>query len=262
MSTSTVVREHLSLPPVGKLVDSFKESASVALAKFDRQAANDSANEAPVAHSPVQSAWMSELSSPPKSRLGKGGTFAIVVLVHVLIIYALSFFKPTFKEEPRALLQVVTIDAPQSAKETPPPPVPVQPRMPDLNLPIEPVIDIAVVDSNSITVAPRPVEQASEAAAASGAPKLVSSVEYVREPVAKYPPAARTLKQRGTVMLRALIDTTGHASEVNVHRSSGFRLLDDTARTAVMNALFKPYTENGRSIPVYVFIPIEFGAST
>jgi protein TonB len=78
--------------------------------------------------------------------------------------------------------------------------------------------------------------------------------------LAKYPSAARALKQRGIVTLRALIDVGGHAAEVNVYRSSGYKLLDDAARDAALNAQYKPYTENGRAVPVYVLIPIEFGS--
>jgi protein TonB len=58
-----------------------------------------------------------------------------------------------------------------------------------------------------------------------------------------------------------LVDADGHAREVSLQRTSGYRTLDDAARTAVLNALFKPYTENGQSLPVYVLVPIEFGAA-
>jgi protein TonB len=134
--------------------------------------------------------------------------------------------------------------------------------MPTLDLPVVPVdIEIAAPEAVSIAVTSQPAEPAAAPSAAVGTPKTVSSVEYIREPTVKYPPAARALKQRGTVTVRALIDVNGTAREVNVLRSSNFRLLDDAARTAVLNALFKPYVENGHALPVYVLIPIEFGAA-
>jgi protein TonB len=137
--------------------------------------------------------------------------------------------------------------------------------MPEFELPAVPEIEIevAVADSNAITVAAMPVASAaaSPTIASVTTPKLVSEVEYVREPVAKYPAAARTMKQSGVVTLRVLIDASGRAREVNVHRSSGYKLLDDAARKAVLSALFKPYTENGSAQPVYVLIPIEFGTA-
>jgi protein TonB len=138
------------------------------------------------------------------------------------------------------------------------------PRMPTFDLPVEPVvIDIADPDTTAITVTTRPIEPASAAAtAAVGTPKTVSSVEYIREPLVKYPQAARVLKQRGTVTLRALIDVEGTAREVDVQTTSGYRVLDDAARAAVLNALFKPYIEGGHALPVYVFIPIEFGLAS
>ena len=150
------------------------------------------------------------------------------------------------------------------SKDVPPPPIQL-PRLPTFDLPVEPVIiDIAAEpDTTAITVAARPSEPvASAATPAVGTPKTVSSVEYIREPVVKYPQAARVLKQRGVVTLRALIDIEGLAREVDVQTSSGFRVLDDAARTAVLNALFKPYIESGHALPVYVFIPIEFGLAS
>jgi len=263
MSTHTAVQQRIVVPPVAELVDSLAKSASAAVVNFERHSSRyvqeepkQSSTAAPV----TPSAWIQD--APTTSPLRKGGSFAIVVLVHAIVLYGISHIAPQLRTETPTPLQVVTVNVPQSDEDTPPPPVPVL-RLPELNPPIEPIIDIAVVDSNAITVAARPAEPTTAATTATvGAPKVVSSVEYIREPRAKYPPAARALKQRGTVMLRAMIDSSGHAREVNVHHSSGHRLLDDTARDAVLNALFKPYMENGHSIPVYVFIPIEFGAAT
>jgi protein TonB len=185
--------------------------------------------------------------------------FAFVVLVHVVALYVFSHMPPQVTPTVAQPIEVVMLSAPES-KDVPPPPVPL-PRLPAFDLPVVPVvIEIATPDTTSITVATRPAEPV-VATTVIGTPKTVSSVEYIREPAVKYPPAARALKQRGTVTLRALIDVDGRAREVDVHRSSNFRTLDDAARTAVLNALFKPYVENGHAMPVYVFIPIEFGAA-
>ena len=94
-----------------------------------------------------------------------------------------------------------------------------------------------------------------------GLPKLISTIEYVRPPAPRYPRTARSLGQRGLVILRALIDVNGHATEVIVHRSTGFSALDEAARRAVLEAAFKPYEEDGRRQPAFVLIPIEFDPS-
>jgi periplasmic protein TonB len=261
MSSQIVARHSLDIPPVANFVDSIAASTSAALRKFDERSANSTHIDLPSQTVEALEHWM----HPPaqsSSLSRKGGALAIVALVHVVAVVVLAQMSPPTHETASQPLQVVSIAAPQIEEDAPPPPP--QPRLPEIALPVEPMIDIATPEpTNAITVAMRPTEStpAPTRTGATSEPKMVSTVEYIREPIAKYPPAARALKQRGIVMLRALIDHTGHAREVDVHRSSGYRLLDDTARQAVLKALFKPYSENGHSIPVYVLIPIEFGAA-
>jgi len=193
-------------------------------------------------------------TAEPVSHLGKGGLFAMVVLIHALGFYALSRMPTEMREAIAAPLQIVMLSEPEAQKELP---LPVPVLRQDFSPPIEPVINIAEPETTAaITVATR--TEPTNATPSYAAPRVVSTVEYVREPVAKYPPAARALKQRGTVMLRALVDIDGHAREVDVQLSSGSHLLDDAGRVAVLNALFKPHMENGHAVPVYVFVPIEF----
>jgi protein TonB len=261
MSTQTVARQPFDIPPVAEIVDSEAVDVSIALRKFDERSANSTHIHLPAHTAKAMEDWMQP--APLSSSLGrKGGALAIVALVHVVAVAVFAQMAPPTQERSTQPLQVVSIAAPLAEEDTPPPPPPQ--RLPEIALPVEPLIDIAITEpTNAITVAMRPVESTAPSRTSSvTAPKMVSSVDYIREPVAKYPAAARALKQRGVVTLRALIDQTGHAREVNVHQSSGFRLLDDTARQAVLKALFKPYTENGLSIPVYVLIPIEFGTAS
>jgi protein TonB len=198
----------------------------------------------------------------PTSRFGKSGMLALVALLHAVAFYLLSYLSPQTAQSIDQPIEVVMVSDLQS-KDVPLPQVQL-PRMPTFDLPVEPVvINIADSDTTAITVTARPIEPAAAAATASvGTPKTVSSVEYIREPLVKYPQAARVLKQRGTVTLRALIDVEGTAREVDIQTTSGYRVLDDAARAAVLNALFKPYIEGGHALPVYVFIPIEFGLAS
>jgi periplasmic protein TonB len=254
MSTQTALQSRIVFPPVGDIVESLERAANAAV--------NFEVVKAPtkqVAH-PMQrtaSPWLQPATAEPVSRFGKSGVFAIVVLIHALGFYALSKMPSQVKAAILEPLQIVLVDAPEAPKELPPPPVPV--LRPDLSLPIEPVINIAEPENTKAITVATLTEPTNGAPQSYGTPKVVSSVEYIREPAAKYPSAARALKQRGTVTLRCLVGIDGKANEVNVYRSSGSHLLDDAARTAVLNAVFKPYTENGHVIPVYVLVPIEFG---
>src|SRR5690606_14120759 len=90
------------------------------------------------------------------------------------------------------------------------------------------------------------------------APKLITSVEYVREPVPRYPPQSRKLREQGLVMLRVLIDEKGAACSIEIESSSGYARLDRAAREAVARATFRPYVEDGEPRRAVVLIPIEF----
>ena len=89
-------------------------------------------------------------------------------------------------------------------------------------------------------------------------PKLVSAVEYVREPAPRYPPQSRRLREQGIVILRVVIDERGQACDIAVETSSGYARLDRAAREAVASAAFRPYLENGAPRRAQVLIPIEF----
>jgi TonB family protein len=262
MSTNTAFQTRVSLPPMPEFVDTLTAGTSAAIASFDVVKLRTRNNEpaAASAANQITSSWMPSMPQPA-SGINKATSFALVVAAHVLAYFALVNLSPNFKEAIAAPLQVVML-AEVSTDDNVRPPLP-QPRMQQFDLPVEPVIlTVADPDATPITVvAQQQINTAPAQTTAVAAPKVVSSVDYVREPKVKYPPAARALKQRGTVTLRVLVDATGHAAEAIVHQSSGFRLLDDAARTAVLNALYKPHTENGRSQPVYVFVPIEFSAA-
>ena len=115
------------------------------------------------------------------------------------------------------------------------------------------VTPMAVVPS----AAPNPQRSDSES---STSPRLISDAAYVRAPKPRYPSAARALRLAGTVVLRVLIDERGRPIQVNVHKSSGHRVLDEAAQCAASEALFKPYLENGEPHQAFVLVPIEFGA--
>jgi len=90
------------------------------------------------------------------------------------------------------------------------------------------------------------------------APPVVESVEYVRAPAPVYPSESSRRRERGTVLLRVLVDALGRPAQIQLERSSGYSRLDDAARAAVQKALFQPYEVNGVAQPAQVLIPIEF----
>ena len=106
--------------------------------------------------------------------------------------------------------------------------------------------------------APAPVA----APAAPAVPRTISSgVEYIRPPSPEYPAAAKRMGEEGKVVMRVLINEKGRAERVEIQKSSGSARLDEAAKQALLRALFKPYMEDGKALPVYAIVPINFQLS-
>lgn len=144
---------------------------------------------------------------------------------------------------PRRAVPEVSVVAPQLIVQ--------QPDLPLIEIPVE-----APPSARAISI---PIRVATAAPAEDrSVPKLVSSVEYVREPSPRYPPQSRRLREQGLVVLRVVIDERGAASSIEIETSSGHARLDDAAREAVLRAAFRPYVEDGEPRRALVLIPIEF----
>jgi protein TonB len=141
---------------------------------------------------------------------------------------------------------------------TPPEVAIVIPRVitPIPELPLIAYPDVAAVSDRAINAPQRTVDSAP--IADRSIPKLVSAVEYVREPSPRYPPQSRRLGEQGVVVLRVVIDERGRACDIEIESSSGHERLDRAAREAVATAAFQPYFEDGAPRRALVLIPIEF----
>jgi TonB family protein len=84
----------------------------------------------------------------------------------------------------------------------------------------------------------------------SAAGMLVKKVEPV------YPLEAKVVRLEGTVVLRAVIDTTGEISSVNA--ISGPPLLESAAVDAVKQWQYRPYAVNGQPVEVETTIQVVF----
>lgn len=202
------------------------------------------------------------------------GPFGLVVLVHIAFFYALqsgllreatqllpkevfaTFIAPEpekiepVKPQPKLPPKVVEV-----VKKSMPPPLP-QPTTPVVvSEPSPTAISTPVVPPQTTA----PVTEAVATATPAAQPKTISSgVEYIQPPQPEYPAQSKRKGEEGKVILRVLIDDTGHPQNTDVHSSSGSARLDMAACKAAMRALFKPHLENGTPVPVYVLIPINF----
>jgi protein TonB len=74
-----------------------------------------------------------------------------------------------------------------------------------------------------------------------------------------YPEVARQARVEGTVILEAVIDTTGRVTQLRVLRS--VPLLDQAAIEAVQQWRYTPSTYNGRPVSVLMTITVRFTLS-
>jgi protein TonB len=190
--------------------------------------------------------------------------FGFIVLFHAIAFFAVAQLR--LHDDTRAMLEPLTvriISQPQERTEVKP--VEVKTVVPNVSVqpPEAPIYELPVIAEQSDRAITIPVRATTPVAANEdrGAPKLISTVEYLREPVPRYPPQSRKLREQGLVMLRVMIDERGVACSIEVETSSGYARLDHAAREAVSRAAFRPYVEDGAPRRAMVLIPIEFSLS-
>jgi len=74
----------------------------------------------------------------------------------------------------------------------------------------------------------------------------------------EYPKGARQRGEHGTVILDAVVGTSGQASDISVVRSSGYEDLDDAAVRALHAAKFRPAKHKSRTVESTVRLTLEF----
>lgn len=73
-----------------------------------------------------------------------------------------------------------------------------------------------------------------------------------------YPSLSRQYEEQGTVVLRVFVKADGTAGQTEIKSSSGYPLLDESAKTAVQTWRFNPATSDGKPVADWFLIPIPF----
>jgi protein TonB len=182
----------------------------------------------------------------------------LVFLLHVLIIYALvtGLARKVVDVIKKPIeTKIVEEQKPPPPPETPPPPPPKLNTPPPPFIP-PPEVQISVPPpptaiTQVTTTPPPPVANiAPTPPPTAHVPVRTSPVIDAAHNCAKpeYPPASARAEETGTVTLRFLIDTDGHAIKSDVVRSSGHKRLDEAARAALSLCKFKPGTLDGKPV--------------
>jgi periplasmic protein TonB len=186
--------------------------------------------------------------------------FGLIVLMHAIAVLGIARLRPHLDSSVNDPLTVRLISEPRERTEAKP--VEVKTIAPNITIqpPEAPVFDLPPVVEQSERAITIPVRAAIPVASTEdrSVPKLISTVEYLRQPIPRYPPQSRKLREQGLVMLRVMIDEKGVACSIEVESSSGYARLDHAAREAVSRAAFRPYVEDGAPRRAMVLIPIEF----
>lgn len=82
--------------------------------------------------------------------------------------------------------------------------------------------------------------------------------DYAYNPPPDYPIALRENNISGIVHMQVLVQVDGSPQEITVHKSSGYRLMDEAAVRAVRRWRFIPALDNGRASTGWVAFPIRF----
>lgn len=140
--------------------------------------------------------------------------------------------------------------------------------------PAKPQEDVVPAAPYSSSIA-APITNAESIPAAPAAPAAVQPAPAVAAPPVKmgpsipasyaagnrkpvYPTMSKRYEEQGTVMLRVLVRMDGTAGAVEIKSSSGYALLDGSAKDAVKTWHFRPATVGGKPVDEWFNVPIPF----
>lgn len=201
------------------------------------------------------------------NKSGIAAAVVAAVALHILILNGINRQGPI--QPVAAQPQPITI-----AIAPPPPPVIPPKQIPQKIArvatpkiaPSVPIVNNAPVDS---TPSPDAVQVATAAppapTPAPAAPEPVTEPRgfagYLNNPAPTYPPSALLKGIQGHVILNVHVLASGHAEEVTVFKTSGQRILDDSAIKTVTAWLFEPAKRGSNPIDGWVKVPINFKIS-
>jgi len=183
---------------------------------------------------------------------------------------AIEFIKPEVEPPPPPPIEPPKPPPPKTPppkvqKVTPPPPAL---RTPVASENIAPD-DIVVQENTEAEVSKEPVVAAKEPTPPAPPPAPVveepvteasANAGYLKNPPPEYPAKATQMGWSGTVILRVKVSADGSAQNVTVKKSSGHKVLDDSAVNAVKKWTFVPSKRGNTPIDGWATVPIIFNS--
>jgi periplasmic protein TonB len=126
-------------------------------------------------------------------------------------------------------------------------------------LPISPPALTSENDANALPASPPSLAPAGHDVPSSPVAGPVEATLAYRAIPLKYPPQALRGHMQGTVVLKVLVDEQGVPQEATVEQSSGYTLLDRSAREQVLQGWkFQPAMVNGQPARAWARVPVSF----
>lgn len=188
----------------------------------------------------------------------RGAVGAGILVAHIALVAALASAGVIRTSTLAAPVSVTFIQQEEKRPERPPVD---QPTLAPVHQVFVPPPEVVVdMEPSTTAIAATAVDTPPPSIPASGSASIpeMSNVAYLVQPAPRYPTESRRIREQGLVMLRVLIDETGHAKAVEIYRSSGHPRLDEAARAAVSRAVFKPYIDAGIARSAAAIVPVEF----
>jgi len=179
--------------------------------------------------------------------------FSLVVLLHVIVIYALvNGLARKIVDVVKGPIETKIVEE----KKAPPPPDTPPPPPPKLVVPPPPFIpppeiQIAVMaPANTITAVTNKVPVAAPVVKPAPRPGTPASLDRnsCPTPEPSYPMASRRNQEAGSLVLRIQIDVKGNPGAVEIARSSGHARLDEAAKGWIVTCHFKTATVDGQPV--------------
>ena len=200
------------------------------------------------------------------------GTIALVmaiVIAHIAILYAVNRHGPVASVKPAPL--PLTIDIAPPPQVIPPKPLPqsvkpvARPAIPAASVPIVrsdvPVDSAPSADTVQVATAPAPASAPAPAAVVERITEPRGFAGYLNNPAPAYPPAALLKGLQGQVILNVHVLASGRTDSITLFKSSGQRILDDSAIKTVSTWSFDPAKRGDNAIDGWVKVPINFKIS-
>jgi len=167
----------------------------------------------------------------------------------------LALKKPPPKPIPKPEPQPVAAE-PQVVPQVPPPDPPLLPvSVADEDKPAEAG---AVIDKSSAPVEVESLSAAPDSRPDEEAAMVVADPSPVFNPKPVYPKLARRRQYQGKVIVRAHVDIHGRVSRVDLVQSSGYPVLDRSAKEGVLQWRFAPATRGDVPVEAVVEFPVIF----